>query len=174
MRTLLKGLFLTCALAALTGCGVTGKWTMQSINPDSAKAHFNLKCMCLMDDGTYAACTDEAGQMKCLNGTYKYDADTKTLTFTTDGKDRQYHAEVAGCCGSEMKITGGEKGKEWTAVMKHEGACAKDKCCTAKGCDAKCAKPCDPKKCEPAKCPAAKGGKPDEKKAEPAKGDPKK
>jgi hypothetical protein len=181
MKTLLKGLFLSCVVLALTGCGVTGKWTMQSIEPESAKAHFNLQKMCLMDDGTYMACVKEGDQCKCLKGNYTYDASAKTLTFRDDGKERQYHAEVTGCCGSQMKISGGEKGKEWTAMMKHEGACPKGKCCCGgKGCDgAKCAQACDAKKgdkkCEPAKCPAAKKDAPPEgKKAEPAKGEQKK
>jgi hypothetical protein len=143
MRTVVKGLLLSCVLATLTGCGVTGRWTMQSVKPESAKEHFNLQTLCLMDDGSYMACAQEKGQNKCLKGTYTYDAKTKLLAFKTDGKERSYHAEVG--CPGQMKITPTEKGEEWTAIMKHAGACPKDKCCAG-------GQPCDMKQ-----CPAAKG-----------------
>jgi hypothetical protein len=161
MKKVLAGLFLTGVVLALTGCGVSGRWTMESVKPEGMEKEFALKCMCLMDDGTYQACAKEGADMKMLKGTYKYDANAKTLTFTTDGKERKYNAQVQ-CPGGEMKIWGAEKGKEWTAMMKRQGACSKD-CCAAGKC---CVKTCDP-----AKYPAAKT---EVKKEEPTKGDVKK
>lgn len=158
MKKVLTGLFLTGVVLALTGCGVSGRWTMKSMTPETMDKAFALKCMCLMDDGTYQACAKEGAEMKMLKGTYKYDANAKTLTFTSaDGKARTYSAQVQ-CPGGEMKVWGAEKGKEWTAVMKREGACSKD-CCSAGKCCGMCA---------PGKCPAAKA---DTKKEEPQKGD---
>jgi FtsZ-interacting cell division protein ZipA len=158
VRTLCKALILACALAVLTGCGVTGQWKMESIKPENAKEHFQMHWMNLADDGSYKACVKEGDKCKELTGTYKYDADTKTLTFKTDGKERAYHAEV--CPLGGMKITGGEKGKEWTAVMKH------GPCCDKGTCKATCEKKEEPKKTE------AKKEEP--KKAEPKKEAPKK
>ena len=149
MKTMLKGLLLSCVLVAVTGCGVTGKWTMKSLSPESEKEHFNLQALCLMDDGTYMACAKEGEQCKCLKGTYQYDAKAKTLTFKTDSKERSYHAEV-GCCGGQMKVTPAEKGEEWTALMKRVGSCPQDKCCPG-------GKMCDPKTCNPKMCPHAMG-----------------
>lgn len=167
MKRLLAGMFLSCAVLALTGCGVSGRWTMQSIKPEGMDKEFSLKCMCLMDDGTYQACAKEGAEMKMLKGTYKYDANAKTLTFTSaEGKARTYNAQVQ-CPGGEMKIWGAEKGKEWTAMMKREGACSKDCCAPGKCCGMGCA---------PGKCPAAKAEvkKEEPKKAEVKKEEPKK
>jgi hypothetical protein len=163
MRTMTKGLFLLCVLAALTGCGgVTGKWTMQSINPETEKEHFNLQCMCLMDDGTFMACATVKDKTEKLTGTYEFDQKAEKLTFKEKGgKTYTYSAKLVGL-GGEMKVWGGEKGKEWTAMMKHAGACEKGKCCPA-NCDPKT---CDPKKCQPAKTADAPKAQP-EKKAPP-------
>ena len=167
MKTVLKGLLLSGVLFALTGCGVTGRWSLQSIKPETAAEHFHLKCMCLMDDGTFAACASVKGKMEQLSGTYTFDQKAEKLTFKEkDGKTYAYDAELAGC-GSEMKVSSSEKGKEWTAVMKHEGACQKDQCCAG-------GKTCDPKQCGKA-CPAKKTECPQaEKKAEPKAGEAKK
>lgn len=165
MKTMLKGLLLSCVLVAVTGCGVTGKWTMKSLSPESEKKQFNLECLCLMKDGTYMAMAQEEGQNKYLKGTYVYDAEAKLLTFKTDSKERVYNAQVVGL-GCEMKVTPTEKGQEWTAIMKHSGACSKDKCC--------CGKPCEMKtsptaKGAPDKAPAEKGEKAETKKPAEAK-----
>ncbi len=118
MRNVVKGLFLSAVLVALTGCGVNGKWTMQSVTPESAKAHCPIQAVCLMEDGTYQSCSQMGGKCKMENGTYTYDQGTKALTFKpAEGKEVKYTAELT-ACGSQMKVTGGEKGKEWTAVMK--------------------------------------------------------
>jgi len=119
------GMFL---LAGLTGCGVTGHWRMHSIEPEAAKQHFQIHWMTLNADGTYKACGMEGGQHRLLTGTYTYDAKAKMLTFTTDGKTRSYHAEVVGM-GDELKVTGGETGKEWTAVMKKACECKEKSIC---------------------------------------------
>lgn len=147
MRTMAKGLFLSCVLVALTGCGVTGRWTLQSINPETEKEHFNLQCMCLMEDGTFMACATVKDKMEKLTGTYEFDQKAEKLTFKEkDGKTYTYSAKLVGL-GGEMKVWGSEKGKEWTAMMKHAGACPKDKCCPAS---------CNPKTCDPKKCQSAK------------------
>jgi hypothetical protein len=166
MKTVVKALLLSCVVAILTGCGVTGKWTLQSVKPESEKAPFNLQWMCLMDDGSYMAAAQEEGKSTCLSGTYTYDGKTKLLTLKTDGKERAYHAKL-GCPGTVLKITPAEAGETWTATMKHS-ACPKDKCCCG-------GKMCDPKRCPQAKggatpCPMNKAGKPAEQK--PAKAKP--
>jgi hypothetical protein len=167
MKTVVKVVLLSCVVALLTGCGVTGKWTLQSIKPESEKAHFDLQCMCLMSDGSFRAAAEEEGKSKCLSGTYTYDGKTKLLTFKTDGKERAYHAEVS--CPGTMKVTPTVAGESWSATLKHS-ACPKDKCCCAGNpCPAK---PCDMKKCPAAKagaapCPAHKAAKP----AEPKQGE---
>ncbi len=179
MRTLSKALILVCALAVLTGCGVTGQWKMESINPEKAGEHFQMRWMCLMDDGSYKACAMEAGQCKMIAGTYAYDAGEKMLTFKTDGKERKYHAEVVGL-GGELKVAGSEKGMDWTAMMKRGQGCPKDKCTCPGMKDKNCcpmhekkgeAKIEEPKKAEPKK-EATK--KEEAKKAEPKKEAPKK
>jgi hypothetical protein len=149
MKTVVKALLLSCVVAILSGCGVTGKWTLQSIKPESEKARFNLQCMCLMSDGSYMAAAQEEGKSECLKGTYTYDAKTKLLTFKTDGKERAYHAQLM-CPGTTLKVTPAEAGETWTATMKHS-ACSKDKYCC-------CGQACGGKMCNPKQCPQAKGG----------------
>jgi hypothetical protein len=169
MKTVLKGLLLAGVVLALTGCGVSGRWTMQSVKPEGMEKEFSLKCMCLMDDGTFQACAKEGAEMKMLKGTYKYDANAHTLTFTSpDGKARTYNAQVQ-CPGGEMKVWGAEKGKEWTAMMKREGACSKD-CCANGKC---CGKKCDESKCK-AETKKEEPKNTDVKKSEPKKEAPKK
>ncbi len=150
MKIMVKALLLACVVAFLTGCGgVTGKWTLQSIKPESETARFNLQWMCLMDDGSYMAAAQEEGKSASLSGAYTYDAKTKLLTFKTDGKERAYHADLL-CPGGKLKVTPAEAGETWTATMKR-GSCPKDKCCPS-------GKMCDPKTCDPKQCPHAKGG----------------
>ncbi len=175
MRTLMKGLFLSAVLVALTGCGINGKWTVQSVTPDTAKGQCPIKALCLNEDGTYVACTQAPGSDKCVcgKGTYTYDKGTKTLAFKSDdGKEFKYAAHLQ-CPGGEMKITGGDKGKEWTAVMKRGGDTAE---CKQATCGPNCQKACcakgDTKKAD-AKKPEAKAEekKPEVKKAEAKKPD---
>jgi len=178
MRTLSKALVLACALAVLTGCGVTGQWKMESIKPEKADEHFQMRWMCLMDDGTYKAAAMDGDQCKMMSGRYTYAAGEKMLTFKTDGKERKYHAEIVGL-GDELKVTGSEKGMEWTAMMKRGECCPKDKCTCPEMKDKSCpmhekkaeVKKEEPKKAEPKK-EAPK--KEEAKKAEPKKEAPKK
>jgi hypothetical protein len=139
-----------CALMLLTGCtSMTGHWTMVSVTPESAKDAFDLRCMSLNDDGTYLAYAAHHNKTEQMNGTYKYDQATKTLTFTgTKGKERKYHVDLISL-GGEMKVSGGEKGKEWTAVMKRCKACPTDQCVAVK-------KGRDPKQSDPKACPHRK------------------
>jgi hypothetical protein len=157
MKTLLKGLLLSCVALSLTGCGsVVGHWTMDSVTPASAQADFHLAVICMAKDGTYMCCAgpNERGH----TGTYQYDAMTKMLTFKgADGKERSYKAEVT---GDTMKVMPAEKDKEWTAVMKR-GECPCGKKCGGAA--------CDPQKCCFKECPMAKEKKVEAKKAEPKK-----
>jgi hypothetical protein len=156
MKTVAKTLLLSCVLVVVTGCGIQGRWTLQSITPESEKAHFNLQCMCLMSDGSYMAAAQEEGKSTCLKGTYTYDGKTKLLTFKTDSKERAYHADLM-CPGSKMKVTPAEAGESWTATMKRAGSCSKDKCCCM-------GQMCGGKPCDPKKCPMNKSDQPAEKK----------
>ena len=156
MRTVVKGLFLSAVLVALTGCGINGKWTLQSVTPETAKAHCPIQAICLMEDGTYQSCAMMGDKCTMEKGTYTFDQGAKTLIFkTSDGKEIKYTAELT-ACGGELKVTGTDKGKEWTATMKRgecpKGCCKGDQkaCCTGdkKTCDPKaCNKPC-PKKAD--------------------------
>jgi hypothetical protein len=189
MKALLKGLLLSCVLLALTGCnGVTGRWTIDTVEPPAAKVHVPITAFCLMSDGTYCACKMEGDKCTPTKGTYKFDQPGKQLTFTpSEGKERVYKAELV---DAKLKVWSEEKGKEWTAMLVHgkccgkPGQCGKDGCCMAGkgdcckadagkgcgGCKADAGKPCDP-----AKCPAAKAdAKPAEKKPDAKKADPKK
>ena len=164
MKAALKVVVLSCALLALTGCGMNAKWEMKSITPATASEHFGMKVLCLMDDGTYMACAVVKDKPACLAGTYTYDNQGQMLTFKDkDGQARSYHAKLL-CPGGEMKIWSDEQGKEWTATMKRAGDCPKN-CCGGGPCDHKMCQPrgcdpkkCDPKMCDPKACPAKKAG----------------
>lgn len=186
MRIVLRVLALSCVVVALTGCAnVTGYWKMESIKPEAAKAHFQMERMCLCQDGTYCTKVDENGKPKCMSGKYTYDAGTKTLKFTTDGKERIYQAELV---SGKLKVW--EEGKDWQAMMvKAECPMGKDCPCKSlkscagceKMCQQKCGEQCpmmkkgatpgEDKKVQPKKKiePKAEPVKPDTKKAAPAK-----
>jgi hypothetical protein len=169
MRTLLKGLCLCCVLLALSGCtSMTGRWTIESVEPASAKAGCPLNTFCLMSDGTYRACAMEGKECKVSTGKYTYDQSAKKLTFTmADGKERVYNAELV---DGKMKVWSDEKGKEWTAMLAH-GQCCGKACEGGKPCcDAMSAEKCDPAKCPMAKPDTKKpAAKPEPKKPEPKK-----
>ena len=168
MKSIARALLGTGLLALLTGCGVTGHWRIHSIEPEAAKQHFQIHWMTLSDDGTYKACGMEGGQHKLLTGTYTYDAKEKVLTFKTDGKTRSYHAEVVGM-GDELKVTGGQKGKEWCAIMKKACQCKGECNCPETG------KPC-PEHAEkkPEAVKEKEAAKPEAQKQEAKKAEPKK
>lgn len=143
--------FFTCILF-VTGCGdITGKWTLDCIEPESERQNFDLKCLVLRDDNTFLlkACEDAKPAAVC--GTYCYDKDTNTLTFTPEGgaPARTYIAEVGLLGFGKMKVCPtGEKA--WTAYLKR---CKCEPCDKCKPCPGKC-KPC-PDKCNkpcPDKC----------------------
>ncbi|MEW6250230.1 MAG: hypothetical protein AB1716_06265 [Planctomycetota bacterium] len=161
-----------CALALMGCASTTGRWTLKSIEPESARGEFRLESMTLMENGSFQASAEQGGQMKMMAGTYTYDPAKKQLSFNSEGKEHTYNAQLV-ACGGEMKVWGGPEGKHWTAVMERVGdapkcACEGGKCtCGTAKCDpAKC----DPKKCDPKTCPAAKGpAAPGAQKCDPAK-----
>ena len=118
MKMVLRGMLLTCVLVTLTGCGgISGHWTLDSIEPDSAQKAFPIARLCLHEDHTYAA------SMACgskMNGTWEYDADAKLLTFTTaKGTKRVYEARVCGV-GGKLLVKSTDASKEWKASMKRD------------------------------------------------------
>ncbi len=128
MRTINKGLWVAGVLAALSGCGVSGEWTMQSIDPESARAHFNLQWLQLMEDGRYAACAQATGKTHAMSGRYLYDQKAGTLMFkTTDGTTRTYNAKLVGL-GDQLKVSSAEPSQAWTAVMKRLDSCPNGMC----------------------------------------------
>ncbi len=169
MKTLCKAVVLASVLVMLSGCAVTGTWSMKSIDPATAKAHFNLQCMKLGEDNTFTACAKEGDQCKMLTGTYTYDANTKKLVFKSDGKERTYTAELV-ALGGELKIQGGEKAKAFTAVMTKGCKCTEGKCLCQGKCTAQCQAKPEAKK--DAKAEPKKDVKPEPKKD--AKSEPKK
>ncbi len=54
MRTLACGLMAAC-LVALTGCGITGTWRTNTVEPSSAREKFELGSVTLNSDHTYVA-----------------------------------------------------------------------------------------------------------------------
>ncbi len=190
MKTCAKVLLLSTLLVALTGCASwSGKWTFQSIKPESAREAFHLDGMCLMNDGTYKAWAAD----KTFTGTWKHDQAAKTLTFVTEGKERVYNAKLL-CPGCRMKLWGQMNNQEWTAVMKRSGSCPKnccEKCCakckcadcgnkaqackcgcgcgTVKQASAQTTATCDPAKCDKATCPMKTADKATAKKTTDAK-----
>lgn len=158
--------FFTCVLF-LTGCGdITGKWTLDCIEPESERQNFDVKCLVLRDDNTFLlkACEDAKPAEVC--GTYCYDKDTDTLTFTPEGGPaRTYIAEVGLLGFGKMKVCPtGEKA--WTAYLKRckcEPCADKCKPCPAKckhnpdKCDKPCPKPCYKPAEKKAECPMHRG-----------------
>ncbi len=187
MRTVAKSLLLAVLFLSLTGCGVTGRWELQSIKPETARAHFNLESMCLMKDGTFKSWARENGQEKVMTGTWKYEK--PILTFISEGHERSYNAKVTFPVFGKMHVSGTAGDQAWTAELKKGGKCPPG-CCEsdANKSDAKKAdkdskksdpakvnmktdgtcpssgKPCDPKACPKAK--AAQAQKADQQPAE--------
>ena len=68
MKMILRGMLLTCILFTLTGCGgISGQWTLDSIEPDSAQKAFPIAKLCLHKDHTYVA---GMGCGSNMNGTW--------------------------------------------------------------------------------------------------------
>jgi hypothetical protein len=143
MKNPLKLLLVASLILVLPGCAnVAGNWHTDKIEPASAKANFDFCCLTLNQDNTFTGCANVGGQMKQMTGKYEYDASHGLIRFTTDDeKTREYKVAVCPLLG-QMKVTGGPKDQQWTAVMKRM-----NKLCAMKECG---------HRCEPAKCPHMK------------------
>jgi len=143
MKNLFKSLLAASVIVALSGCAnVAGNWHTDKIEPASAKANFDFCCLTLNQDNTFTGCANVGGRMKQMTGKYEYDSGQGLIRFTTDdGKSREYKVELCPLVG-QMKVTGGGKDHQWTAVMKRMS-----KPCAMKECG---------HRCEPAKCPHMK------------------
>jgi hypothetical protein len=150
MKAAVKVLVLTCVVLVMTGCGVNAKWTLKSITPESAREHFDLQMICLMNDGHYMMRSEMKGAIEQKTGTYEFDRKAEKLTFKgDDGVTREYGAKLL-CPGSELKVWSVGTDSEFTAILKHAGACPKECCCQPKTCNPEaCKKPC-PEKAEKA------------------------
>lgn len=79
-------------LLFLTGCSVTGKWSLVEVEPTAARRDFDLQSMTLHKDGTFYAEAREAGDIETVSGTYTYQ--NKTLTLREhDGENMVYDAK---------------------------------------------------------------------------------
>jgi hypothetical protein len=143
MNRLVTAGFLTCVLF-LTGCGkITGQWTLDCITPESERQNFDLKCLVLNDDNTFVVRASEESTTTEMSGTYCYDDDTDTLTFTPEsGPPRTYFAKVE--LNGKMKVCPTDQ-TTWTAYLK------KYKC--ERKCEKACERPCVKKAAE---CPMHK------------------
>lgn len=133
MKALLAGLLFSCVLVALTGCGgMVGHWQMDSIEPESAKTEFAMSTLCLEKDGGFTAHLDSGTVM---TGTWKYDADNKTLMLKSDdGVECSYKACLCGPGGS-LLLESAQEGQAWKATMKRLGGSDDEQCggtCSAK------------------------------------------
>lgn len=118
MKNLLKGLLLSVAMLVLTGCGVTGDWTLHTITPEEARQHYELASVTLNDDGTYTANATRAGREVTSTGTYTFE--NGKLSFSSDaGKTRTYDARLI-LCGCKMVVKTTVEGEEVKAIMKRK------------------------------------------------------
>ncbi len=100
----------------VTGCGVNGKWTLDSVTPDSAKGHFRLAAVTLNSDGSYVAESEYEGKKETSTGKYEY-KDGK-LTFMPDkGEQRSYDAELIDM-GTHLRVKTASEHGDVVAVMK--------------------------------------------------------
>jgi hypothetical protein len=142
MRTVLKASLLPLVVLALTGCGISGTWSLDSIEPKSAAASFEIHKVVLRDDGTYCACFKRDGEPQTAKGEYEL-ADGK-LTFKAESREpRVYDAKLAGLCG-ELHVTGGDPDSKWTAVLKRSQCKCGSGACRCGGGTCKCGSgPCE-------------------------------
>lgn len=106
------------SLLVLTGCGINGTWTLQTVEPDEARGQFKLAEVTFNDDGTYTAQADYANDEETSTGTWTYKADTLTL-HTDSGKTLEYDAELCEMCNT-LKVCKEEHGQMVTATMKRK------------------------------------------------------
>ncbi len=171
MRNLLRAMLLACVLVAVSGCGINGCWTLESIKPETAKANFEYTTICLSKSGDYCAAVKTDDEVKRLTGTYKFDRAAQTLSFSTEGgPERVYKAQLM-CPGSKLKVWGDTPVHEWTATMKRGTCCAGGKCVQpTSGCfaGAEGGKPCSMKQCPMMKKEEAKAQSPAQEAKQPA------
>ena len=118
MSRLCTGMIACVALAGLTGCGINGKWKLDSIDPASARGHFRLAAVTLNSDGTYVAESEYDGKKETSHGKYEYKDDT--LTFKPEkGESRTYHAELIKMC-SQMRVKSASEHGDVVAIMKRD------------------------------------------------------
>jgi hypothetical protein len=60
------------ATTALTGCAVTGKWALESVNPTAAQRDFKYEVLTLQKDGTFYAEAREPAT-ESTSGTYRFE-----------------------------------------------------------------------------------------------------
>ncbi len=113
-------LLLCVALFGLAGCGIQGKWTLQSVTPESARQDLRFGDITLKDDKTYEAVAKYDGKTETSTGKYVFDSANHKLTFTPDQKGqpvRTYDAQLIDM-GERLKVETAYKGKIVTAYMK--------------------------------------------------------
>lgn len=116
----MKRVSLACVLGlgllSLLGCGMNGKWTLHSIDPESARGHFRLAAVTLNSDGSYVAESEYEGKKETSTGKYEYKDDT--LTFMPErGESRSYDAELINL-GTQMRVKTASEHGDVVAIMK--------------------------------------------------------
>jgi hypothetical protein len=120
MARICQAALAAAVVLVLSGCGMNGKWTLESIDPESARGHFKLATVELKSDGTYVADSDYDGKTQTSTGKYTYDKETKKLTFTPDqGEARTYDAELVQMC-SKMRVKTASEHGDVVAIMKRK------------------------------------------------------
>jgi len=102
-------------LFLLSGC-VAGKWKLESVTPESAKA-YTVADFTLHSDGTYTAVVDRGQGPMPADGAYSYENGKLTFTPSEGGTPRTYDAELIVLGHKLRMIAAGPKGETVTAIM---------------------------------------------------------
>ena len=127
MKPMWRLSLLSVAFVVLTGCtSVTGRWTLDTIDPEGAREAFPLSSVTLHDDGTYVATMPRGEKMVSSQGEYTFEK--SKLHFVNErGDERTYTAKLV-ALGSKMEVHSEMDGEPVTAVMKRSKCEGCQKC----------------------------------------------
>jgi hypothetical protein len=94
MKTAMQMTLVMFAALIVTGCGITGKWSLESVNPTADRRDFEYQSLTLQKDGTFYAESLEPHQgIETTSGTYTYKNGTLALV-AHDGEEHTYQAQL--------------------------------------------------------------------------------
>ncbi len=103
----------------LSGCGITGEWTLVTVEPKEAARHYAFGEFELRPDGTYEAEADFGKGLTKSSGTYTYENGKLTLV-AADGETRTYDARLIEMASKLEVVSTMQDGKKVTAVMRRD------------------------------------------------------